>query len=93
MFTGIIEEAATVASIREGRESIELAVEANLCSKSAKVGDSVAVNGCCLTIAKLDETRNGVLHFDLLKETWKLMKMKKLFPKRVIILPIDMMQS
>ena len=71
MFTGIIEEAATVASIREGRESIELAVEADLCAKSAKVGDSVAVNGCCLTIAKLDETRKGVLHFDLLRETWK----------------------
>jgi riboflavin synthase len=71
MFTGIIEEAATVASIREGRESIELAVEADLCSKSAKVGDSVAVNGCCLTVAKLDEERKGVLHFDLLRETWK----------------------
>jgi riboflavin synthase len=36
-----------------------------------KVGDSVAVNGCCLTVAKMDDTRKTLLHFDLLRETWK----------------------
>lgn len=71
MFTGIIEEAGTVVGIKEERDSIQLAVDAKLCSKSLKIGDSLAVNGCCLTVARLDETRKGVLHFDLLLETWK----------------------
>ena len=71
MFTGIIEETGKVASIRETPESIDLAVEAPLCAKGMKVGDSLAVNGCCLTLAKTDETRKTLLHFNLLRETWK----------------------
>lgn len=71
MFTGIIEETATVRSVGERGESIEFAIDAALCAKSAKVGDSLAVNGCCLTVAKIDESRKGTLYFDLLRETWK----------------------
>ncbi len=72
MFTGIIEEAGTVVSAGEGRESIELVVESKTCSKSLRVGDSVAVNGCCLTVAALSGARKTMLRFDLLRETWKL---------------------
>jgi riboflavin synthase len=71
MFTGIIEEAGTVLSAAEGRQAIELVVESRLCSKSLRVGDSIAVNGCCLTVAALSGARKTMLRFDLLRETWK----------------------
>jgi riboflavin synthase len=72
MFTGIIEEAGTVLSAGEGRQAIELVIESKICSKSLKVGDSVAVNGCCLTVAAVSGPRKTMLRFDLLRETWKL---------------------
>jgi riboflavin synthase len=35
------------------------------------LGDSIAVNGCCLTVTKIDPVASGTrLHFDLLRETW-----------------------
>ena len=71
MFTGIVEETGTVESIRESADSIRLAVRANVCGRGTKVGDSIAVNGCCLTVAKIQRRgRATVLHFDLLRETW-----------------------
>jgi riboflavin synthase len=68
MFTGIVEETGIVTDVRLGEKSIELRVEAKLCAAGAKIGDSVAVNGCCLTVV---EAKGSVLAFDLLKETWR----------------------
>jgi len=71
MFTGIVEETGKVESIREGGKAIQLAVRARICARGAKAGDSIAVNGCCLTVTKLQRARSGaLLHFDLLRETW-----------------------
>jgi riboflavin synthase len=71
MFTGIIEETGVVERVRESANAIRLAVRARVCARGTKGGDSIAVNGCCLTVAKLQRTRGGaVLHFDLLRETW-----------------------
>jgi riboflavin synthase len=71
MFTGIVEETGQIKSIRSGARSIELAVQARTCGKGLKLGDSVAVNGCCLTVVRLTGSpRSRILHFDLLKETW-----------------------
>ena len=69
MFTGIVEETGTIQSIVPGEKSIRLALAANLTARGAKLGDSLAVNGCCLTIVKI-KTRE--LEFDLLRETWNL---------------------
>jgi len=74
MFTGIVEETGRIKSIRSGARSIELAVQARQCGQGLKVGDSVAVNGCCLTVVRLTgspQARTRTLHFDLLKETWR----------------------
>lgn len=49
MFTGIVEEVGKVARIQKGRHSAVLDIEADLILKDLKVGDSVAVNGVCLT--------------------------------------------
>ena len=54
MFTGIVEELGTVTDLRRGRESAVLAVRAPLGCSDAAVGDSIAVNGVCLTVTGLD---------------------------------------
>lgn len=71
MFTGIVEETGTVESIRQSDSAIQFAVRARLCARGTKVGDSIAVNGCCLTVTKMRRAaRHAELRFDLLRETW-----------------------
>lgn len=66
MFTGLVEELGKFQWLRDTPQGHHLAIiapsmESNLC-----VGDSVAVNGCCLTVASHGE---GQIQFDLLEET------------------------
>ena len=62
MFTGIVEECATVRALEGNR----LAVSARSIDADGRVGDSIAVNGVCLTLVTLGE---GCLGFDLSDET------------------------
>ena len=72
MFTGIVEETGVVERIKPTAKSIELTVRAKQCARDLKVGASLAINGCCLTVVKL-AGRGAVrlAKFDLLKETWQ----------------------
>ena len=71
MFTGIVEEAGVVERIRPAAKSIELTVRVKLCARGLKVGDSLAVNGCCLTVVgAASRGRSKLAQFDLLQETW-----------------------
>ena len=73
MFTGIIEETGTVESIHPGEKSIRLTLKLRKTGGGLKVGDSLAVNGCCLTVAELTaKGRAKTAQFDLLNETWNL---------------------
>lgn len=76
MFTGIIEETGQVLAIAPSATSIRLTLQAKLTAKGARIGDSLAVNGCCLTIVKIK--RGGLLEFDLLRETWERTNFKNL---------------
>ena len=81
MFTGIVEESGCVQSITPGENAIRLAVRARLCGRGMKVGGSLAVNGCCLTVAKMSGRGRGrLLHFDLLEETWRRTNFHSLHP-------------
>jgi riboflavin synthase len=72
MFTGIVEETGVVESIRPGAKAIQFAIRAGACARGLKVGDSLAVNGCCLTVVKLTpRSRQRAIQFDLLRETWE----------------------
>ena len=72
MFTGIVEETGTVERIKPTPKSIELTVRANLCGRGLKVGASLAVNGCCLTVVKVAACGKArLVQFDLLIETWQ----------------------
>jgi riboflavin synthase len=71
MFTGIVEETGVVESIRSGKESIQLTLRSKICGAGLKVGDSLAVNGCCLTlVGRSGLARRRSMRFDLLRETW-----------------------
>ena len=56
MFTGIIEEIGTIRQIRKGRQSAVLEITANTELEGLRVGDSIAVNGVCLTVVSFDNT-------------------------------------
>lgn len=72
MFTGIIEETGIVRTIKTMTRAIQLTVEAASTGRGLKLGDSVAVNGCCLTVVDIARRgRRSRIRFDLLRETWK----------------------
>ena len=66
MFTGLIEEVGTVTSTRERKRRRQLQIVAPRIAKKIRTGESVALNGCCLT---LSARRGDRLTFDLLEET------------------------
>lgn len=65
MFTGLVETTGTVVSLAERGDQARLSIKAPFASE-VDLGDSVAVNGCCLTVA---DRGAGTLDFDLLKQT------------------------
>lgn len=66
MFTGLVEETgSTVECLRDSR-SARLTVAVQTIHADAHVGDSIAVNGCCLTVVDVTENR---LTFDAIPET------------------------
>ena len=66
MFTGIIEETGKIKSITSQAKGTTLEVATTLVILETKIGDSIAVNGCCLTVVKINDTS---LHFDIVEET------------------------
>ena len=52
MFTGLIEEAGKVQSITRSESGIRLVVASKVCGKDARIGDSISVSGCCLTVVR-----------------------------------------
>jgi len=66
MFTGIVEELGTVEGVEEQQDAIRLTVRGPHVTVDAGLGDSIAVNGCCLTVAQRDgETFTA----DVMRET------------------------
>ena len=66
MFTGIIEEIGTIQQIKKGQHSAILTIQASKVLEQTKVGDSIAVNGICLTVTALSE---GYFLADVMHET------------------------
>ena len=75
MFTGLIQEVGRVLWIRMTDRGTQLQVSAPRLAPTTTVGDSVAVNGCCLTISA---QRGDQLTFDLLEETLDRTNLKQL---------------
>lgn len=66
MFTGLVECAGEVIGLAEKSEAWRLAVAAPAIAGGVSIGDSVAVNGCCLTVVAVD---GHSVEFDLLEQT------------------------
>jgi len=66
MFTGIVRELGSVEALDGGKDGIRLRVHAPETAARAVVGDSVALNGVCLTVTGID---GGALFFDAVPET------------------------
>lgn len=66
MFTGIVEETGIVRSFAEQDQAWRLVLKAKTILSDLKIGDSVSVNGCCLTVVAID---GQALSFDLLAES------------------------
>ena len=75
MFTGIVEETGRITAFTPGAEAWSMQVEAQVALENLTVGDSIAVNGCCLTAARFDANH---LWFDVLEETRRLTNFKSL---------------
>ena len=67
MFTGIVEEMGVVLERITGERSGELTISAPTVPVGVHLGDSIAVNGCCLTVIAQEGDR---LTFDVVPETW-----------------------
>ena len=77
MFTGIIRERGRVAGVERGDESVRLSLEAPQTAAQVAIGDSVAVNGVCLTAVGVDD---GRLAFDAVPETLRRSSLGRLEP-------------
>jgi len=84
MFTGLVEEMGSVSAIELDERSARLTIETPGVHQDAHLGDSIAVNGCCLTVVAIGEIKesastensvsrsgsaNGQLTFDCVPET------------------------
>jgi riboflavin synthase len=66
MFTGIVRERGRVAAVEGGADGVRLSVEAPRTAPQVAIGDSVSVDGCCLTVVQVEDHR---LAFDAVPET------------------------
>ena len=66
MFTGIVKEVGTIASVEGGEDGIRLVVEASDTASKVGLGDSVSIGGVCLTVVAVEDSR---LAFDAVPET------------------------
>lgn len=78
MFTGIIEEIGTIKNINTNGVSAQLNIASNLVLEGTKIGDSIAVNGVCLTVTSL--TSNSFTA-DIMAETLRRSNLGNLLPQ------------
>ena len=81
MFTGLIEEVGTVTGVGASKNGNQLTIAAPRIAKKIRRGDSLAVNGCCLTVSS---RRGDELIFDLLEETIARTNLKNLQGKQLV---------
>ncbi len=71
MFTGLVESTARVAALTPRAGGARLSLLLSPASADVQVGDSIAVNGCCLTATEPD-ARARTISFDLLEQTLRI---------------------
>lgn len=77
VFTGIVEELGEVIEVTELADAARITVAGPLVTEDAKQGDSIAVNGVCLTVV---EVRDGAFTVDVMLETLRLSSLAAVKP-------------
>ena len=75
MFSGIIEKLAQVREVELSANKSYIALDIKDCESILNIGDSIAVNGVCLTISKIE---GNLFYYDLSPETLSLTSLKDL---------------
>jgi riboflavin synthase len=81
MFTGLIEAVCTVKSARRTGRAMILTIDLGKLADDCKIGDSIAINGVCLTITKLN---GSIADFDVSPETIAKSTLDKLGPSSLV---------
>ena len=68
MFSGIVENIRPVKEIKAKQDFSTISIDLGNLSEGIKIGDSISVNGACLTVIKLE---NNIASFDIMHETLK----------------------
>jgi riboflavin synthase len=75
MFSGIVEKMVPIVSITKRSKSALIRIDLGKLAKGTKIGDSIAVNGVCLTVTK---KRKGVVSFDVIDESLRVTNLGEL---------------
>jgi riboflavin synthase len=81
MFTGLVEGTGRVMALLSPKGVTQLLIDAGPLAEGARIGDSVAINGCCLTVTSSDGSQ---LAFDLLEETQARTNLRDVKPGAVV---------
>jgi len=81
MFTGLVEGTGRVAVLLAPKGMTRLMIDAGPLVEGARIGDSVALNGCCLTVTSIE---GSLLGFDLLEETQACTNLRDAKPGRAV---------
>ena len=81
MFTGIIEEKGMISRIERTARKARLIIRAENILSDVHLGDSIAVNGICLTVIRYEETTFTV---DVMEETWRRTALGNLQPGKTV---------
>jgi len=81
MFTGLVETICTVKSIRPSADSTVLAIDLGELAGESKIGDSIAINGVCLTATGIE---GAIVSFDVSAETLAKSTLGKLRPAQQV---------
>lgn len=81
MFTGLIREVGEVVWLRRSGQAVQLLIKGPRTAARARLGESIAVNGCCLTVTA---SRDGQIMFDLLEESLERTNFGRLKPGHAV---------
>lgn len=81
MFTGLVEEVGSIISIHKGEKSAQIVIKAHRVLENVRLGDSIAVNGVCLTVTDFSPSAFNV---DVMAETIRKTNLKDLSPGSTI---------
>ncbi len=77
MFTGIVEERGEVVAVQDLPDAARITIAGPIVTSDAKLGDSISVNGVCLTVV---EVADGAFTADVMRETLQRSSMDKIAP-------------